>query len=549
MPELSTLFRDTLRTYEQLRTERANWEGSWREIGNLVLPRRLDYRRGLSGTGTPSTDGQLLTRQIFDPTASFAAEQLASFLGTQLINPQEDWIELRFRDERFADDQAAAVWLRQVKNLLMAELNSPDSSFHVAMSEAFLELVVFGTSHVSLESPLGRPVFVARPVAELYIAQNADGDVDTHYRKFDWTARQITQFFGEAALPEKLLTLFAKMPAEERLTKPLPLLHAVYPREDFDPHRRDAPNMPWASIWLCLEPPCEIRVGGFRESPFVTSRWSKTPGDVYGRSPAFTVMPDIRVLQVMTKVVISAAQTRAKKPLLIPDDGFIGGGGVHRFVPGGLVPYRASGRPDAIVPLDLADEPGIGLDLIQHRQQNVLRAFFVDVIRGISLRGDASPLKATEVIERRNEALQTLVPPLTRVQREALAPLVDRTYSMMRRNGLLPPPPETLVRTNAQFDIEFVAPAVLAARIGEAEKMVRALSQVALLAEFDPTIIENIDRDAWTRRTLRLNGISPDLLTPEGTAAAFREEQRAKADAAALIQGGAEVAKAAGALQ
>lgn len=542
-------FRDISGRFEDLRTTRANWEGSWREIGAFVMPRRLDYERGASGTGTPSTRGEFLTRRIFDPTASFAAEQLASFLGTQLINPQEDWVELRFRDENLTDDHAAAIWLRQVKRLIMAELNSPDSSFHTSMAEFFLELVTFGTAHLSVvESAAGRPVFVARPLTEMYIAENSDGDVDTHYRKFDWTPRQIKQFFGEAALPEPLASLFSRMPAGEQLTKTMPLLHAVFPREDYDGSRRDPLNMPWASIWLCFEPSCVIRESGFHENPFVTSRWSKTPGDTYGRSPAFTVMPDIRMLQTMSKVVISAAMYRAKKAVLIPDDGFIGGGAFDNLRPGGVIPYRATGRPDMIAPLDLADEPGIGIELIQNRQENVLRAFFVDVIRGISLRGDASPLKATEVIERRNEALQALVPPLTRVQREALAPTVgDRVYPMMARNGLLPPPPEHLV--NADFDVEFVAPAVLAARVGEAEKMVRALSQVALMAELDPVIIENIDRDAWTRRILALNGVSPDLLTPEGTAADVREQNQAKQEAAMMVAGGAEVAKAAGALR
>lgn len=545
MAEAPPLHRTLTERFEELRTARALWESQWLEIGKLVLPRRLDYERGTSGTGTPRTQGQILTRNIFDPTASFASEQLSSFLGTQLINPQEDWFNLRFRDRRLADDLTAAVWLRQVKDLMMAELNAPDSSFHTAMSEAFLELVVFGTCHLSVtEGPGGRPVFIARPLVEMYVAENADGDVDTHYRKFDWTPRQIRQFFGDE-LPRPLADHIGRIPAAQHLTQHIPLLHCVYPRDDYEPGR--APK-PWASVWLSLEPPAVIREGGFNENPFVTSRWTKTPGDVYGRSPAFTVMPDIRMLQAMAKVVISSAMYRAKKSVLVPDDGFIGGGVIDRMRPGGVIPYRASGRPDAIVPLDLADEPGIAFEMIQNRQQNVLRAFFVDVIRGISLRGDASPLKATEVIERRNEALQTLVPPLTRQQREVLSPVVgDRVYPMMARNRLLPPPPDNL--RGIEFDVEFVAPAVIAARLGEAEKMVRALSQIALMAELDPTVIENIDRDGYARRIWQLNGLAPDLLTPDGTAQRVRGKQKAQQQAAALVAGGAEVAKAAGALR
>jgi hypothetical protein len=211
--------------------------------------------------------------------------------------------------------------------------------------------------------------------------------------------------------------------------------------------------------------------------------------------------------------------------------------------------YRATSRPDSrIIPLDLADDPALGIDFINYRAQNILRAFFVDVIRGISMRGDASPLKATEVIERRNEALQALVPPLTRTQREALAPTVgDRVFPMMFRNGLLPDPPGNF--TDAEIEIDFVAPAVIAARIGEAEKMIRAFTDLALMAQLDPAVMRNIDADKWARRVVALRGVSPDLLAPETAAKEFRDQQERMAQEAQLVAEGAEVAKAVGALQ
>jgi hypothetical protein len=531
--------------FEELRSTRALWEPQWEEIGRLVMPRRMDEQRGFSDTGTPRTRGQILTHRIFDPTASFAAEQLASFLGTQLINPQERWFGLRFRDERLHDDHAAAVWLRTVENLLMAELNAPTSSFHPTMSEVFLDLVTFGSACFTItENAFGRPIFIARPLTEIYVAENADGDVDTIYRRYEWTARQVLQFFGE--VPDPLRTRLARLKPAQRLVERIPMLHAVFPREDAIPGSRLASNLPWASVYLCLDPLTLLSEGGFNENPFVFVRWSKTPGDVYGRSPAFTVMPDIRMLQALSKIVIQGAQTRIKKPVMVPDDGFIG---PLNLVPGGLSVYRATSRPDSrIIPLDLADDPALGIDFINYRAQNILRAFFVDVIRGISMRGDASPLKATEVIERRNEALQALVPPLTRTQREALAPTVgDRVFPMMFRNGLLPDPPGNF--TDAEIEIDFVAPAVIAARIGEAEKMIRAFTDLALMAQLDPAVMRNIDADKWARRVVALRGVSPDLLAPEAAAQEFRDQQERMAQEAQLVAEGAEVAKAVGALQ
>jgi len=177
----------------------------------------------------------------------------------------------------------------------------------------------------------------------------------------------------------------------------------------------------------------------------------------------------------------------------------------------------------------------------------VLRAFFIDVIRGISMRGDASPLKATEVIERRNEALQTLVPPLTRAQREALSPVIERVFSMMFRNGLLPPPPDNLA--GAQLDVEFVAPAVIAARAGEADKMNRAVAALLPLYETDPLIMANFDLDKWVRRLATLYGVSPDLLAPPNAAKQARAAQQQRTEQMEAVMQGSEMAKAAGALQ
>jgi hypothetical protein len=79
--------------------------------------------------------------------------------------------------------------------------------------------------------------------------------------------------------------------------------------------------------------------------------------------------------------------------------------------------------------------------------------------------------------------------------------------------------------------------------------MVRAITDVALMAQLDPAVIENIDKDKWTRRIIALRGVSPDLLAPAGAAQEFREaQQQAQQQAQEMMMAG-EAAKAAGALQ
>ena len=51
-----------------------------------------------------------------------------------------------------------------------------------------------------------------------------------------------------------------------------------------------------------------------------------------------TALPDVKMLNEMSKTTIKAAQKQVDPPLLVPDDGFIL---PVRTVPGGLNFYRA----------------------------------------------------------------------------------------------------------------------------------------------------------------------------------------------------------------
>ena len=77
----------------------------------------------------------------------------------------------------------------------------------------------------------------------------------------------------------------------------------------------------------------------------------KASNEIYGRSPAMTALPDVKMLNEMSKTTIKAAQKQVDPPLLVPDDGFLL---PVRTVPGGLNFYR-SGTRDRIEPLNIGD--------------------------------------------------------------------------------------------------------------------------------------------------------------------------------------------------
>ena len=83
-----------------------------------------------------------------------------------------------------------------------------------------------------------------------------------------------------------------------------------------------------------------------------------------GRSPAMVALPDVKMLNLMSKTIIQAAQKQIDPPLLVPDDGFLL---PIRTQPGGLNFFR-SGSRDTITPLNTGANIPIGINMEEQRR-------------------------------------------------------------------------------------------------------------------------------------------------------------------------------------
>ena len=82
----------------------------------------------------------------------------------------------------------------------------------------------------------------------------------------------------------------------------------VFPRKDNDAYGGIKVKKAYASIWVLLKDKEIITEGGFDSFPYHTARWTKLAGETYGRSPAMTCLPDIRMVNMMSKTIIKAVQ-------------------------------------------------------------------------------------------------------------------------------------------------------------------------------------------------------------------------------------------------
>ena len=415
----------------KLKAQRGTWETHWQDVANFVMPNESDFNLKRS-------KGDKRTTLLYDSTGVHANEMLAAGLHGMLTNPASEWFSLRLKkdNDMLSDNLKVKNWLEETTVAILSEISAPDVAFPSHIHEYYLSLSSIGTSCMFIGEPAQREgiSFKAIHIDQIFIAENADSIVDTVFRNFKMTIRQVVQKWGEKSLSPRM----KRMHEKKDLDKEIELLHCVYPRSDAQKGKKAANMLPIASVYIDEKERHVIAEGGFDEMPYMVSRWSKAMGEVFGRSPAMTALPDIKMLQEIMKTTIKAAQKVVDPPLLVPDDGVLG---PVRTIPGGLNYYRAS-TGARIEPLLTGGNIGISYEMMQDLRERIRTTFFLDQLE---FQG-APRMTATEVVERTERTLRLLGPTLGRLQSEFLGPMIERIYGVLLRAGRLPEAPDIRTR-------------------------------------------------------------------------------------------------------
>ena len=515
--------------YEQLKGDRGVFEEHWQDIADLVLPNR-DFNRSL-------TPGSSRRQHIFDSTAPTQAERLAGSLSGLLINPSLVWFNLRTSSDEVNEEDEVRQWLNEVSFRLLWLFNTPRFNFYPSIHECLLDLVTFGTSVLRNQNTTRDLNYEPIPLQNSYIDEDSNGRIDTLYHCFEFTAAQAVERFGRASLPSKINEMYESGKSGEKFK----FIQAIMPRRERDVMKMTARNKPWASIVVAVSEKHLVSESGFDEFPFIISRWSKTVGEKYGRSPAMAVLPEIKMVNAMSRTMIVAAEKQADPPLLIPDDGFMA---PFRTNPGGLNYFR-SGTKELPRPLDNQARIDINAELIEQRRNTVRQAFYADMFELPVI----DRMTATEVQQRQREKQQTLNPITARLQVELLTPIVNRGFNALVKARAVPPVPQAI--SGRSLSVEYQSPLALAQRASESANFTQWLGLMAPLLETDPIAMQNIDVDEVAHWAKGMFNVPQRIFRSREDVAAAREQfqqQQAQQQQLSAAQQGASALKDASAL-
>jgi len=474
---------DILKRLDRLDSSKSQWSTHWQEILDYVMPRKAEVTVNYS-------KGAKRTEILYDSSAIHANTLLAASLQGTLTSASLPWFHLKVRNNELNESREVQVWLEDCRNRMYKAFNS--SNFNTEVHEFYLDICSIGTACIEVEESDGDLNFRTLHISEYYIAENHKGQIDTLYRKFEYTARQAKQRWGDACGSKVDDAL--KNDPDKKLT----FVHCVMPSSDYTMKKQS--KLPFVSIYICKDDKTVVSEGGYNEMPYLVTRWSKASGEEYGRSPAYNALPDIKTLNKAVELGLKAWAKAIDPPLLVEDDGVIG-----RVVtkPAGITVVRRDG---AIKPLN----SGARFDVSDMKESelrgSIKQAFFSD-----QLELQQGPQMTATEVQVRYELMQRLLgPTLGRFQTEFLNPLIERTFAIMQRNEKFAPAPGAL--DGVGIDIEYVGPLARSQRMEEATAVERLYEMAANLAQIAPEVMDNIDHDMAIRSRAELLGVPKNIM-------------------------------------
>ncbi len=479
-----SIVEEIIQRQKSMESSRGNWNNTWQEISDYMLPRSADFI-------TKQTPGTKRRSAILDNEGEQALGRFATGLHNALTGEGQPWFFLK-AEPRVARRRDVKVWLEEVSRRMFRMFNSPVSNFHPAAHEFYTELGAFGTAVMFIEDRPGiGPHYQSFPLYQCYIDQDDGGTVDTLFRQFPFTAKQVQQKWGVQALTPRMTADLG-----DKKNTSFDIIHAVWPRgAGVVADSMAAKDKPWGSAYVAAqEKQLLTPESGFDEFPYVVSRWTRNAGEKYGRGRGHVARPDVKMLNKMESTLLQGLELLVNPPYDLVEGSYL-----HRprVYPGALNHRRAGFRgEERMQPLIQNQAVDLGEGKTEQIRDRIRKIFFNDLFLApgpLAPDGDVQHQSATEFSIRERQRLAQLGPIFSRQKVEYLGPSIGRTFNIMDTNRQLPPPPDDL--RAGDLDIGYLSPLAIAQEAGEVAAIQETILAVQPIAALDPSVMDRLNLD------------------------------------------------------
>lgn len=515
--------KDIEKYLEILADQRLYWEPM---IDNIIMyvnhGRRFVQDRNLY-------PGQQTGQEIYDDTAMLARKTLVDGMAGYLCSRNQPWFGLElpgkinfpktsgmraWNGKRVDSYPQVMKWLQECETVLYSAFNR--SNFYDKNTQFLSDGATCGTGYFLIEEDIknSKIVFTVPHYRQCFIAENEFGAIDTNYRVYKMTLRQLAEKFGMETM-ERADRNFKK-DYESNFYSEREVLHAIYPRRDFKPGRMDAKGKKWESVWVYRQGGKMLKdsgssvgvddkismlsEGGYDSMPIISWRWDKNSDEVYGRGPAHDAFISIANLNQMGRTNLITAQRAAEPPLVAYADMR---GAIQRG-PNGIT-YIEANRGDIrmrspmplttgvqSLPFNIEYQDRVAKIVNQHFHNDVFM-----MMSSLANQGKSERMVTEQVQELQGEKAAILGTRVGNLQSEAFDPIINRVYEIEAEAGRIPQPPDILLNSlHGKVEIQYLGPLAQAqTRLTKVRAIQSGLNLVGSIAQINPTSVDVVDYD------------------------------------------------------
>jgi len=526
--------KELMKRGKNLFEKKAPFDSLCQEIASNFYSARADF------TTTIELGTEFASHQV-DSYPEMVRRDLANAFASMLRPSNQQWFEAHV-DEELEQDRSVRAYLEYTNKVTARILYDPQTNLRRTTAEADNDLAAFGNAVISVVDNRERNGVNMRAwhLRDCAWVEDEIGEVNALHRKQKITLVNMARQFGVEKMPKKLREKLDKDPFFETEIR-----HCAVAAELYEPYgpKKSFGGMPFFSVWYTEEGDLLKEIGE-PIMPYIVPRWSKVSTSQYAFSPATIIaLPNARLIQRMMLTLIEAAEKTVDPPLVathdvIKSDVDLGAGGIT------WIDREYDERlGEALRPLNLGRNVGLGVDLLDKQRQMLADAFYLSKINLPQAR-EKTAYETARLVE---EYVRNALPLFEPLEPEYNAGILDAVMARGIRLGAYGPPdaiPQPLRGKDVRF--RFSNPL----REAMNQKKVMAYNDsvqiLAAAAQIQPASLAEVDVNQMLRDALQGAGAPAQWFKSDEAKAAEQQQvaQMQQAQKAAAVLGtGADVAK------